>query len=300
MNKTIDLHIHTNNSDGALSPKEIIDEASKNNISIISITDHDTIDGYNDELFNYAKEKDILLIPGVEISTKTNKCGIHVLGYNFDLNNTDLKETLKSLRNARHDYLYNVASKLNKLGYKLNLEELDKIKSVTKAHIANDIVSNPQNENILLTEFNHIPNKGEFIETILNEGCPAYVKKTTITPVEAANIIRNAGGKVVLAHPVAYKYEDDFVEKDILNLINNMEITAIEGYYLYVDRNNNLIDEISLWKKFANENNLICTIGTDFHNFNNISPTIGFNNYNIEISNEEIKNILDFITNKKD
>lgn len=300
MNKTIDLHIHTNNSDGTLSPKEVIDEANKNNISIISITDHDTIDSYTNELIEYAKEKGILLIPGVEISTKANKCGIHVLGYNFDLNNEELKETLKSLRNTRHDYLYNVANKLNELGYKLNIEKLDKIESVTKAHIAEDIVNNPGNEDILLKEFNHIPNKGEFIETILNEGCPAYIKKTTITPVEAANIIRNAGGKVVLAHPVAYKYEDNLVEKDILRLVSEMDINAIEGYYLYIDRNNNLINEINLWKKFADENNLICTIGTDFHNFDNIRPTIGFNNYDIEISNEEIENILNFITNKKD
>lgn len=300
MNKTIDLHIHTNNSDGILSPKEAIEEASKNNVSIMSITDHDTIDSYNDELFRYAKERGILLIPGVEISTKINKCGIHVLGYNFNLNNIVLIETLKKLCNARHDYLYNVASKLNELGYKLNIEELDKIEAVTKAHIAEDIVNNPENENILLKEFKHIPSKGEFIETILNEGCSAYVKKTTITPVEAANIIRNAGGKVVLAHPVAYKHEDNLVEKDILKLVNDMKINAIEGYYLYIDRNNNLINEISLWKKFADENNLISTIGTDFHNFDNKRPTIGFNNYSIEIDNKEIENILNFITNKKD
>lgn len=300
MTNKLDLHIHTNYSDGILSPKEVIDEAIKNKVSVISITDHDTIDSYNDELFRYAKENNILLIPGVEISTKTNKCGIHVLGYNFDSNNIELIETLKKLRNARHDYLYNVTSKLNELGYKISIEELDKIESVTKAHIAEDIVNNPKNKNILLKEFKHIPSKGEFIETILNEGCPAYVKKTTITPVEAANIIRNAGGKVVLAHPVAYKYEDNLVEKDILDLVKDMKIDAIEGYYLYVDRNNNLINEINLWKKFADELNLICTIGTDFHNFDNIRPTIGFNNYDIEISNKEIENILDFLTNKKD
>ena len=152
---------------------------------------------------------------------------MHILGFDIDLNNEELKETLKSLRNARHDYLYNVANKLNELGYKLNIEKLDKIESVTKAHIAEDIVNNPGNEDILLKEFNHIPNKGEFIETILNEGCPAYIKKTTITPVEAANIIRNAGGKVVLAHPVAYKYEDNMVEKDILDLVKDMNIDAI-------------------------------------------------------------------------
>ena len=73
MEKKIDLHIHTNKSDGKLSPKEVIDEAVKNKVSTIAIADHDTIEAYNDELFNYAKERNINLIPAVEISTKTKK-----------------------------------------------------------------------------------------------------------------------------------------------------------------------------------------------------------------------------------
>ena len=83
----IDLHIHSNFSDGELTPFEIIDKAIINGINTISITDHDSIDAYNDELFNYAKEKNINLINEVEISTKFKNIVIHVLGYNFDLNN---------------------------------------------------------------------------------------------------------------------------------------------------------------------------------------------------------------------
>ena len=136
MEKIIDLHIHTTVSDGALTPKEIIDEAVKNNVHTIAIADHDTIDAYTDELFNYANEKNINLIHAVEISTKTKKTGIHVLGYNFNLEDKNFKQKLSLLRNARHDYLYNVSKKLNELGYLLNVEELDKIEAVTKAHIA--------------------------------------------------------------------------------------------------------------------------------------------------------------------
>ena len=83
MTKRIDLHIHTTISDGVLTPKEVIDEAVKNGVAVISIADHDTIDAYTDEIFEYAKSKNIKLIPAVEISTKTKKSGIHVLGYNF-------------------------------------------------------------------------------------------------------------------------------------------------------------------------------------------------------------------------
>lgn len=94
MGKIIDLHIHSNISDGNLSPKEIIDEAVKSGVYTIAIADHDTIDAYTNDLFNYAKEKNINIINAVEISTKTKKSGIHVLGYNFDINNYDLKQKL--------------------------------------------------------------------------------------------------------------------------------------------------------------------------------------------------------------
>ena len=83
----IDLHIHSNYSDGVLSMFQIIDEAVKNKVQIISITDHDSIKVYSKKLFDYAKEKNITLIPGVEISTKYQGFGVHILGYNIDLNN---------------------------------------------------------------------------------------------------------------------------------------------------------------------------------------------------------------------
>ena len=296
MEKIIDLHIHTNVSDGALSPKEVIDLAEKNGARVIAITDHDTIDAYNDELFDYAESKNMILIPAVEISTKTNKCGIHVLGYNFDLNNQNFKDRLGKLRNARHDYLHNVSKKLNELGYLVNTEELDKIESVTKAHIFNDVINNKNNENILLQNFGHIPSKGEFIETIMNEGCPAYVKKETITPKEAADLIRSAGGKVVLAHPVAYQYEDNLSEEDILNLVKDMEISAIEANYLYVDRSGKRINDCEKWLDFAKKNNLICSIGSDFHSIDDIHPTIGFKNWDINFTYQDANLILDYLS----
>lgn len=146
MSKRIDLHIHTNVSDGALTPKEVIDEAAKNNVSIIAIADHDTIDAYNDGLFAYAKSKNVQLINAVEISTKIAKAGIHVLGYKFNLNDQEFKNSLYKLRNARHIYLHEVAEKLNELGYYLNVEELDKVEAVTKAHIALDVINSEKNE----------------------------------------------------------------------------------------------------------------------------------------------------------
>lgn len=292
MSVKIDLHIHTTKSDGFFTPKEVIDEAVKNGLSTIAIADHDTLEAYNEELFLYAKEKNINIISAVEISTRNDKVGIHVLGYNFDLNNIELKEKLYKIRNARHEYLYNVAKKLEQIGYWVNIEKLDEIDSVTKAHIALDIVNNEKNREKLIQDFGHIPNKGEFIETIMNENCPAYVKKETITPKEAAQIIRSANGKVILAHPVAYVHEDNLTEKDILDIVDDMKPDGIEADYIYVDRNNNQIDEIEQWNKFAKLNNLFVTVGSDFHNKDGIRPEIGLVNTNFCLEDKEENEIL--------
>ena len=290
--KQIDLHMHTNKSDGALTPKQIIDEVVKANLQAISITDHDTIDAYTDETIKYAKEQGIKLIVGVEISTKSDRCGIHVLGYNFDLNNEEFKQNLDRIRNARHDYLKAVAKKLEALNYKINVEELDKIKSVTKAHISKDIIENEENKEELLKQFGHIPNKGEFIETIMNENCPAYVQKVTVTPEAAAEMIRKAGGKVVLAHPVAYANEDNMTVEEVQQLINKMKPDGIEAYYIYTNRNNEYINEIDKWLKLAKDNNLFATIGSDFHMKDGHHTEIGMNNVGVQLEEETIKKIL--------
>ena len=293
MQKRIDLHIHTIVSDGMLTPKEVIDEAHRNGVSIIAIADHDTVDAYNDELFEYAKSKNIKLINAVEISTKTKKAGVHVLGYNLDLDNEEFKERLKKVRNARHNYLRDVAKKLEELEYYINVEELDKIEAVTKAHIALNTIENPKNKEKLLVEFGHIPSKGEFIETIMNENCPAYVKKETVTPQKAAEIIRQANGKVILAHPVAYEHEDGLNEEDILKIVKDMNLDGIVSNYIYIDKDNNEFDECEKWNRFAKNNNLFVTVGTDFHNSDGIRPEIGFVNKRIELTEDEIDEIIE-------
>lgn len=289
----IDLHIHTTCSDGVLSPYEVIDEAYKNNVKIISITDHDTISAYTEDLIEYAKKKGIKLIPGIEISTKSNKCGIHVLGYNIDINNKEFSCILCDLRSTRHKYLYDVSKKLESIGFILNVNTLDKIDAVTKAHIANDVINNKNNKDNLIKYFNHIPNKGEFIETIMNEGCPCYVKKETITPSYAADIIRKYGGKPVLAHPVAYKYEDNLSCDEVLKILKSMDCHAIEGNYVYVDRNNNKINEVKLWNKFAIDNALVSTIGSDFHLSDGIRPIIGLANEEVDANIDDILSYIE-------
>lgn len=294
MERRIDLHMHSNISDGVLTPEELIDEAKKNGVDTISICDHDSIDAYSDELFEYAKKNNINLIRGVEISTQ-DEVGVHVLGYNIDLKNQEFIDTLYKLKNARHIYLYDVAKKLKELGYIVNVKELDKIDAVTKAHISLDVVDNKDNEDLLIKNFGYVPDRGEFIETIMNEGCPAYVKKNTISPKDAAKVIRNAGGKVVLAHPVGFKYEDNLEMEDVQKIVDEMNPDGIEANYLYVDRYNNRINEVNKWREFAKKNNKFMTIGSDFHKKDCLRPEIGFVNWDIDLTTKEVEEILNNI-----
>lgn len=288
----IDLHIHSNCSDGALSPKQIVDEAVKNGVLFFSIADHDTVSAYTDEIYNYLKNKNIVLIPAVEISTKFKGVGIHVLGYNIDITNESLIKKLYKIQNTRHIYLERVTEKLEELGYSVNFDELNKIETVTKAHIALDVVQNEQNANLLISNFGHIPSKGEFIELVMNENCPAYVKKDSITPAEASALIRQAGGKVVLAHPVAYVHEDGLTERDIEEILSSMKADGLEAYYIYADRNEVVFDEIKRWKAFAKEHKLLSTIGSDFHVDDGVRPLIGFANMEIEFTNDDMNEVI--------
>ena len=279
MEKKIDLHIHTNCSDGDNSIYEVIDMAINNKLDMISITDHDTVMAYGDEVFKYAYDRGIELVTGVEISVKYNNETIHVLGYNIDVENENLNNKLEMIRNQRHIYLRDVADKFMTLGYIVNVDSLDKIEAVTKAHIANDIINNKNNSKLLIDKFGYIPDKGEFIESMMNEGCPCFVKKKSISPVRAAEMIREAGGVVFLAHPVAYKYEDGLTDEDILRIVREMNADGIEANYIYVDKFNNVIDDREHYQKLARDNGLKISTGSDFHKIDGIHPEIGFVNY---------------------
>ena len=291
----IDLHIHTTCSDGKLTPIEILDLAKQNKINAISITDHDSIDAYTKEFYSYANKCNIQIITGIEISTKINHKTFHVLGYHFDIDNSELKNTLKSIKNARIDYLYNVSYKLKSLGFYINLDNLKEIDIVTKAHIAKDIVNNEKNNKLLIHYFQHIPSYGEFIEGMMNEGCPAFVEKISITPMKASELIKKAGGKVVLAHPVCYQYEYNVQLTELLSLLDDMKADGLEAIYIYIDKHFNKINEIEHWKQIAKNKHLFITMGSDYHFTDQIHPVIGLLNEDFHVTDQQKIQILNHI-----
>lgn len=285
--------MHSTCSDGVLSPKQIIDKAVENDVKIISITDHDSISAYTPEIVKYAEDCGITLIKGIEFSTKFKGVGFHILGYNLDLENALLKEAVDKLKNSRKNYLFDVSKKLEELNYVVDTDKLMTLPSITKSHISTNIVGNSKNKDELLKTFGYIPNKGEFIEAIMNEGCPAYTPKFGIAPKEASEIIRDAGGVVVLAHPVAYVHEDKLSPSEIMEVAFDIDADGIEGNYLYVDSKNVPFDECAFWNEQAKENNFVSTIGSYFHRSDGIRPEIGLSNYILSEENfDKIKELL--------
>ena len=119
----VDLHSHTSESDGEYTPKKLIDKAIEKNLSVLAITDHDTIDGL-DEAITYAKNKDIEIVPGIEFNTKTNIGKMHILGLNIDYSNKELinvTNKLKEDRNVRNNKFIKL---FQQLGFNINIEDV--------------------------------------------------------------------------------------------------------------------------------------------------------------------------------
>ena len=131
----------------------------------------------------------------------------------------------------------------------------------------------------------------------MNEGCPAYVEKFSISPLVASKIIKEAKGKVVLAHPIAYMHEDNLTIEQIDKLIKEMKPDGIEAHYIYINKNNHVFNDSEFWKEYAEKNNLFTTIGSDFHNIDNLHPQIGFVNTKLNISKKEENALLSRLNN---
>ena len=122
----IDLHTHTTASDGEFTPSELIDLAIDKNIKVLSITDHDTIDGLKAAV-EYVKNKDILFIPGIELKAQCKSGQMHILGYNIDYTNLNLQEKLDDLVNKRNIRNAKYIEYFRSLGFDISLEELQEI-----------------------------------------------------------------------------------------------------------------------------------------------------------------------------
>ncbi len=241
-----DLHVHTNHSDGMFSPEEVIDLARNLDLKGIAITDHDTTSGLqiaNEYVENFPGFE---VIPGIEFSCVHQGEEVHILGYYINSEDTNIIYITNELKSSRLERGKKMIEKINQLGLDLNIfdiQQFDKGKVLGRPHIARALVSK-----------GYVRNINEAFEKYLKLGAPAYVERYKITIDETINLIKNAGGIPVLAHPGLIK------NKKILDYCVKSGIQGIEVIH---SKHSN--SDVSYLIEFAKENNLIITGGSDFH-----------------------------------
>ncbi|MEE2755947.1 MAG: PHP domain-containing protein [Myxococcota bacterium] len=189
-----DLHMHSTESDGSLTPTQLVHLAKEKGVGMIALTDHDTISGL-EELSEAASTENIEWMSGVEISAVADR-ELHILGYGFDETNEDLVAVLKRQTEQRIQRIYEICDKLCKLGKVVYPEDIinDAAGNVGRPHVAKALV-----------QAQHVPTVQSAFERYLADGCPAYVPASTISTGAAIDLIHSAGGVASLAHAAVDK-----------------------------------------------------------------------------------------------
>ena len=259
----IDLHIHSTASDGSLTPAEIINRAQRLNLAAIAITDHDSIYG-SKEALQAGIPPSLKFLTGIEISAAhptffPGSGSFHILGYCIRLDNQALNQALNRLRDARKNRNPKIIKRLNELGLKISLEDVNPT-------IAHGQLGRPHIAQVMIKK-GFVKSMDEAFDKFLGAGKPAYVDKNRIGCEETIKMIRDAGGVPVLAHPALLNINDDFQLEELIQNLIKIGMRGIEVYYP-----EHSPEQMQRYRELANKYNLLITGGTDFHG--SITPKI--------------------------
>ena len=246
----LDLHAHTKKSDGEQSPKELIDLAIAKGIKALAITDHDTAAGL-DESVKYAKDKDIIFIPGVEFDVKVPKGQMHILALGVDFKNEELKQKLLTIKQRRDKRNAIFIQELNKMGFNITIEELREV-------AGGNIIGKPHFAKVFLRK-GYIQTKAEMFDIYFNRPPLSNIKMTETTPEELIKIIKRANGIAVLAHPQTLKLNDE----ELVRIIEELKSYGLDGMECY--HSGQSLEQMKKFKEIANKFNLLITKGSDYH-----------------------------------
>lgn len=242
-----DLHNHTTASDGAYSPKELVHQAKLNKLHAVGITDHDTTDGL-DEAQRAGQEFSIEVVPGIELSTQIDNKDVHILGYYMDYNLPWFQDMLSTIRDERYTRAKKTVCNLVKqYGMDLDFQEVLK-QSGGKANIGRPHIARAMIDKGIVVD---IP---EAFKRYLGEDCPGYVGRYKLSVKEAIEMINNAGGVPILAHPGLL--ENDPIIEELIPL----SLMGIEAYH---SKHN--IHQSKYYNGIGRANGLIVTGGSDSH-----------------------------------
>ena len=243
--ENIDLHIHTVYSDGTYTPGEVVKKAKEIGLVAISITDHDSVEGV-EEALQAGREFGVEVVPGVEMSSDVDHDEIHILGYYLDFKKKEFLSKLDYFQKIRIERNERLFRRLEELGMPVSSEEVLKLAPkgvVSRLHIARCMV-----------EKKYVSSIDEAFEEWLNPGKPAYVERERISPFEVINLILEAEGVPVFAHPFLSR-RDDLIPKMI-----DAGLMGIEVYHSTHDEKT-----VKHYMEIAKRYDLLITGGSDCH-----------------------------------
>lgn len=251
-----DLHVHSTASDGLLTPTEVVEAAARVGLSAVGLADHDTVSGV-EEAMEAGKRLGVEVVPAVELNTDMGLVEVHILGYFVDWTSPKLAQQLAKLRLARVERGRKMVDKLQGQGISITMDRVLEIAgtgSVGRPHVAQALV-----------ESGAVPNTNEAFNQFLVRGAPAYVARTKMTPVDAVNIVMEAGGVAGIAHPA--KAGRDRLIGDLVKY----GLGALEVYHT-----DHLRDTTQHYLALSRRHGLIPTGGSDAHGYDtNGVSTIG-------------------------
>lgn len=288
----IDLHTHTNNSDGTKTPLELLKEANDKNLEVLSITDHNTCKSYEDlENINISEVYKGKIIVGCEFTSTFDERLIEILGYGF--NYKDVQEYL----NQRYDekvgtrnvqILFNRLKDLfDKYNIKYNPDNLHypkKDNDFFEKSFYDEFMKYPQNKEIIKEDiFNSFSDF--FRKGLTNPKSKMYIRAVEFKPSvkEIIDVIHKSGGKAFLAHPFQYKFND--TEEFLNKLYDKNAFDGIECFYTTFSK-----EQSAYLVEFAKKRKLLISGGSDYHGTNKVNHELGIGNNNLNIDKKIIEN----------
>ncbi len=252
----IDLHTHSNASDGTDSPAALIDKAIERGINVLALTDHDTVAGWNEAitaLSSHSQSSNLKLVLGSEISCQDKDgTSIHMLGLLFDENYQPLISELEKTRENRLTRMQRIVARLNEAGIEITLDEVYAQKrgdaTLGRPHLADALVAK-----------GHVANRDEAFSTFLHNGSKFYINHYSPSPEEAIRLIKEAGGVAVIAHPLASRSGRRVNPEIFADLI----AAGLDG--IEIDHRDHQELERSALLRIALENDLVVTGSSDYH-----------------------------------
>jgi len=249
-----DLHVHSTHSDGELTPKQLIDYALEKGLSAISITDHDRVSA-NKEAQEYANEKGIEYIPGIEITATPPEGAkeLHIVGLFINPDDKEIKNISERHRKYSIETSKKIIKNLNKLGYKITFEEL--VKETNNKHLGRPFIAK-----ILLRKYpDKLKDRKQVFNELLGKEGKAFVKARGTEMKEAIKIIHNAGGIAIVAHPWHLGENKEKIIEEFISF-------GGDGIELAYQSKKSVPKKIiKPLRRFSKKHRLVISGGTDFH-----------------------------------